>query len=444
MKTVHITNSWHANSGGIATFYRALMDAANQRQHEMRLVVPGTKDRIEELGPHGRIYYLSSPPAPLNREYRLVLPGKYLQRGSRLRQIVEEERPDLVEVCDKYTLNYFAGMLRTGMMGDVHCRPVLVGLTCERMDDNVNAYLGWNALTRRLVQFYMKWLYFPLFDQHIANSQYTAEELRLASVGHPVRRDVWVRPMGVDFHDLSPEHRSSFGRHALLRRVGAGADAVLLLYVGRLVPEKNLGLLLDTLRTLQDVGGPDWRLVLVGDGVERERFLATAAERTPGRVAWLGHVRDRHELAKIYANCDVFLHPNPREPFGIAPLEAMSSGLPVVAPDRGGVTSYADSTNSWIVPPEPRAFAKVVQEVVSTPALREQRVVQALATAARFRWETVAGLFLDLYEDIWRSAQGEGRRFPSDFCSVAPTGHNPPLARFTAGLLQRLLATRSL
>ena len=441
MKTLHVTNSWHASSGGIATFYRALMDAANHRQHEIRLVVPGPEDKIEDIGPQVRIYSIACRPAPLNSDYRMMFPNLYLRRGARLRQILNEERPDLVEVCDKYTLNYFGGMLRTGMLGDVEGRPLVIGLSCERMDDNVRAYLGWNALVRPMVRFYMKWLYFALFDHHIVNSEYTAGELRPVSVGHPIRRGVWIRPMGVDFRDLSPEHRSSVARYGLLKRVQAGPDAALLLYVGRLAPEKNLGLLLDTLEKLQGDSSRDWRLVLVGDGVLRSQFLAEAALRTPGRFRWLGHIRDRRELAGIYANCDLFVHPNPREPFGIAPLEAMASGLPLVAPDCGGVTSYADSTNAWTVPPESDAFANAAREAMSLDGLRQSRLARALETASQFRWEKIAGSFLDLYEDLWRAHQGETCRFGADFYSTAPPGEKAPLARFIAVLVQKLLAT---
>jgi alpha-1,6-mannosyltransferase len=442
MKTLHLTNAWHASSGGIATFYRALMDAAARRHHEIRLVVPGASDGVEEIGSHARIYSIAARPAPLNPDYRLIFPDAYIRGGSRLRQILNQERPDVVEVCDKYTLNYFAAMLRSGMMGDVAAHPVTIGLSCERMDDNVRAYLGWNSVARFLVQFYIKWLYFSFFDHHIANSEYTADELRRASTGHAIRRGVWIRPMGVDTHDLSPRHRSSFARHCLLERVHAGADAALLLYVGRLAPEKNLALLLDTLENLETHGGRDWRLILLGDGVQRRQFLADAARRVPARVAWLGHIRDRKELATIYANCDVFLHPNPREPFGIAPLEAMASGLPVVAPDRGGVTSYADSTNAWIVPPNALSFANAVREVIANPAAREVKVARALKSAFEFRWQRVADSFLDLYADLWHAAQGQQAQIAADFYSTAPQGNVSPVARFTAGILQRLLATR--
>ena len=448
MKSLHLTNSWHANSGGIATFYRSLMEAANRRGHSMILVIPGEKDEVENVGACGRIYRVWSAPAPVNRDYRLIRPSSYLGRDTRLRQILQVEHPDLVEVCDKYTLNYFAGMLRTGMMADVECHPVVVGLSCERMDDNVTAYLGWNPLAPGLVRFYMKWLYFSLCDHHIANSHYTAEELRPASCGHPIRRGVWIRPMGVDCRGLSPSQRSPAVRRALCQRVGAAEDSALLLYVGRLVPEKNLRLLTETLSELHAQSERDWRLIVVGDGIGRDQFLAESECRAPARVAWLGHLGNRCELAQIYANCDVFVHPNPREPFGIAPLEAMASGLPLVAPDRGGVLSYANSSNAWIVRPTAEAFAQAIREAIFDDHLRQSRIANALRTAEQFRWESVANSFLDLYEDMLRppnasaSAAEDGTRFHPDFVSTPPHSGPSTLARLTASVFQRLLATR--
>jgi len=442
MKSLHLTNSWHANSGGIATFYRSLMEAANRRGDSMILVIPGERNETENVGACGRIYRISSASAPVNREYRLIRPFSYLGRGTRLRQILRAERPDLVEVCDKYTLNYFAGMLRDRMMGDVDCHPIVVGLSCERMDDNVRAYLGWNRLAPGLVHFYMKWLYFSLFDHHIANSHYTAEELRLASRGHAIPRGIWIRPMGVDCSGLSPSQQSPTHRRSLCEKIHATEDSALLLYVGRLVPEKNLGLLTETVSDLHAKLQRNWRLIVIGDGIARDDFLAECERRAAGHAVWLGYLRDRAELAQIYANCDVFVHPNPREPFGIAPLEAMASGLPLIAPDRGGVLSYANSSNAWIVSPTGKAFAHAIREAISDDGLRQSRIANGLLTAEKFRWDNVANSFLDLYEDMLRSKSGgEEIRFHPDFVSTPPD-RPPTFARFTASIFQRLLATR--
>jgi len=287
------------------------------------------------------------------------------------------------------------------------------------------------------------WLYFSLFDHHIANSHYTAEELRPASYGHPIRRGVWIRPMGVDCSGLSPSHRSAEARHALCERVSAPENAALLLYVGRLAPEKNLRLLTETLSELHADSETDWRLIVVGDGIGRDKFLAESERLAPARVVWLGHLRNRAELAQIYANCDAFIHPNPREPFGIAPLEAMASGLPLIAPDRGGVLSYANSSNAWIVRPTPQAFAHAIREAMFDHHLRQCRIANALVTAEQFRWENIANEFLDLYEDMRRLKSGEDApRFHPDFVSMPPDQGRGTLARFTASVFQRLLATR--
>ena len=97
LKTLHLVNAWHASSGGIATFYRALMDAANETGQELRLVVPYESSGVEAVGPHCRIYYVQSGRAPWYQGYRMLYPQRYLPRGSEIQRILMDERPDLVE-----------------------------------------------------------------------------------------------------------------------------------------------------------------------------------------------------------------------------------------------------------------------------------------------------------------------------------------------------------
>ena len=75
----------------------------------------------------------------------------------------------------------------------------------------------------------------------------------------------------------------------------------------------------------------------------------------------------------LLANADAFIHPNPREPFGIAPLEAMASGLPLVAPSSGGVMSYATEESAWLAPPDPENYARRIQEIFAHPDVRAQK-----------------------------------------------------------------------
>jgi len=399
VKTLHLTNSWHETSGGIATFYRALMEQANRRGHCIRLVVPDKTDWVEQVGEFGKIYHVEAPAAPLNPTYRAIYPSQYLGAGSKLQNILAAERPDLVEICDKYTLNYFAALLRKRLLPAIEFRPTVVGLSCERMDDNFHSYLGRFPFAESFCSTYMKWLYFPFFDHHIANSNYTASELVTAAQGQMVTRGTWVLPMGADLSQFSPQRRSIDFRQRLLQNFGADSSCRLLLYVGRLAPEKNLGLLFGALSDLVDRGS-DYRLLVVGDGVERARWERESDKKCPGRALFLGHIRERNVLADLYANSDVFVHPNSREPFGIAPLEAMASGLPLVAPNRGGVTSYANAQNAWTVAPTVEDFAAAIEGVTKDAALREQKATNALATAQEYSWDKIASRFLVLYSTL--------------------------------------------
>jgi alpha-1,6-mannosyltransferase len=401
MKTLHLTNYWHASSGGIATFYRALMEAAGRRaNHEIVVVAPAPESRVERVGASGRIVYLRAPRAPFNRDYRLLLPHRFLMPGGDIARLIAKEEPDVVGICDKYTLNYLAGLLRRRFVPGVAGRPAVAGLSCERMDDGVSAYLGAGNWLRGWIAWYLKWLYFPLFDFHITVSPYAAAELRVAARGHAVPRGVWVLPMGVDLETFSPALRSEVVRDRLLGRAGGGRRSVLLLYCGRLAREKNPGLLLDMLERLASGGEADYRLVIAGDGAMRRELEQRCAGRLAGRVCFLGHLRDRRELAALEANCDVFVHPNPREPFGIGPLEAMASGLPVVAPASGGVLSYAGPRNAWLATPDGDAFARSVRSIVGNPEDRRRRIAEALRTAASYSWPAIADRFLDLYGSL--------------------------------------------
>jgi alpha-1,6-mannosyltransferase len=132
----------------------------------------------------------------------------------------------------------------------------------------------------------------------------------------------------------------------------------------------------------------------------------------PGRVQLLGHLADRERLADIFANCDALIHPNPREPFGIAPLEAMASGLPVVAPFSGGVLSYANEQNSWLAEANGESFASSVRRIFDDECARQSKVRRAIDTAGEFSWSRTTAHFFDLYDSLHaRSRNSAGQRF---------------------------------
>src|SRR5258708_22643219 len=136
----------------------------------------------------------------------------------------------------------------------------------------------------------------------------------------------------------------------------------------------------------------------------REQLREATKQRTPATVTFLGHMGERDQLARVYANSYAFVHLNPREPFGIAPLEAMASGLPIVVPNEGGVLSYATPENAWLAAPDSDAFTAAIERATTNTEERQKKIQAALTTAEAFRWQNVTDSLLLLYADLFAAS----------------------------------------
>ena len=180
----------------------------------------------------------------------------------------------------------------------------------------------------------------------------------LAAAGFERTRS-WGR--GVDAQTYHPNRRTREDVRALRRQL-APQGQVLVGYVGRLAPEKQVHRLLATARM------PGVRLVLVGDGPSRPQLERTLA----GTDAVLLGSMSGEALANAYAAVDVFAHAGTQETFGQTLQEAAAAGLPVVAPASGGpVDLVADGRTGFLVPPEDdHALAVAVARLAADPGLR--------------------------------------------------------------------------
>ena len=422
MKSVHLTNYYHKDSGGISTSYNALLAAAERHKREVRLIVPGESESVEIVNDFAKIYYVPAKASPVfDKRYRIILPWQYLSADTLIREILAAEKPDLIEVTDKYTLSLIGAMVRKNKFGSLG-RPVVVHFSCERMDDNFGAYLSKGRLGVWFARWLMGNFLLPSFDHHIANSTYTADEFfeaadpskrsklsrrfqgfcwrffRAPRVTLPAR--VTVCPRGVNAVQFTADRKSIKARQLIIERTGFPENSVLLLYAGRLSPEKNVKMLPELMGLLAANTANDYRMIIAGAG-PLDEWLGTEFEKlAPGRTVRLGHL-DKEELADYYANADVFVHPNPREPFGIAPLEAMASGIPTVAPNSGGILSYATNRNAWLVKPNASEFATAIRQVVENRSEREQKIAEALKTALANTREASTDRLFAAYDRIY-------------------------------------------
>jgi glycosyltransferase involved in cell wall biosynthesis len=205
----------------------------------------------------------------------------------------------------------------------------------------------------------------------------------------------WHR--GID----SQRFRPDLFRTAMRDRLSAGhPEDLLALYVGRISREKNV----PQLRPLADL--PGVRLALVGGGPEAEQIKAGFANTS---TVFTGYLRG-DELVSAYASADVLVFPSTSETFGMAPLEAMGCGLPVIASMTGGlVDTLRDGVNALVYDhQQPQQIVERVLALRENPALLAQMRAGALQYARSRTWQATMDQLIGYYELAMRVHRQRG------------------------------------
>ena len=208
---------------------------------------------------------------------------------------------------------------------------------------------------------------------NLTPSRFTRKEL-LAHGVEPV--EIWRG--GVDTQQFHPRKRCLDMR---MRLSGGVPDGPVLLYAGRLSPEKRLDTLVDVLDAL-----PGAHLALVGDGPARAELERRFAGR---RAHFLGFLRGE-ELARAFASADVFVMPSTTETLGFVVLEAMASGCPVVAARAGGIPDLIDhGENGHLYDPDDTGDAiEAIAMLLARPSLHRFIGQQARKRAESSSWQS--------------------------------------------------------
>ncbi|MEN2417627.1 glycosyltransferase [Streptomyces rimosus] len=368
LRIVRLANFVTPESGGLRTALRALGAGYRAAGHEPVLVVPGPAVR-DEITDQGRVITLPGPVLPGTGGYRVLADRR------RVRRVLEALAPDRLEVSDRTTLRWTGEWAR-------RARVPAVMVSHESVDGVLRAW-GVPCGPARAAADRVNLRTAHAYSRVVCTTEWAAAEFTRLGARNVVRA-----PLGVDLTSRHPGLRSV----QLRRRCAGGAD-VLLLLCSRLSPEKRPGRALDALAELR-WRGVDAALVVAGDGPLRSRLTARArAERLP--VVFLGHLADPAELAALQAAADVALAPGPAETFGLAALEALACGTPVVASaasalaglvGRGGDTALDDGAS----------YAAAVLRVLARP--EAHRRAAARQRAEGYGWQPAVAAFLAAHD----------------------------------------------
>lgn len=375
-----VTETYPPEVNGVAATVSRVAEGLHAAGHTLQLVrpqprgaadapaassAPPARERWHELWTRGM-------PIPRYPELRMGLPA----RGA-LVQAWREGPPDLVHIVTEGPLGHSA--LRAARALGL---PVV-----SDFRTNFHAYSSYYGLA---------WLHRPIvgylrhFHNRTACTMVPTDSLRgeLALEGF---ENLQVVARGVDTSLFDPRRRSD----TLRASWGAGPHDLVVLSVGRLAPEKNLGLLLEAHEAMR-ARDPGTRLVIVGDGPQRAELMARAPE------AHFAGTQRGEALATHYASADVLLFPSTTETFGNVVPEAMASGLAVVAYDYAAARELLRHGDSGLLVPfgDAPAFRTAAKRLAGQREWARTLGAAARQIALRHDWRSVVARV----EQVYRAA----------------------------------------
>ncbi len=359
MRIVHVANAYTPRSGGIRTTVHALGHGYQAAGYEFVLVVPGPRP-ADEMLTWGRRVTLPGPRVPGSGGYRVLadLP--------RVRSVLDALAPDRLEVSDRLTLR---GLGRWASAAGV---PSTV-IAHERVDGILRAFLPLGDRRAELLADRHNASTAQRFDRVVTTTRFAAQEF--ARIGVPTDHV----PLGVDLEQFQPATHTR------------GEGFPLLVLCSRLSREKRPDLAIEALRVML-LGSFPARLVIAGSGP----LTASLRRRARGLpVELVGHLADRSAVASLLGAADVVIAPGPVETFGLAALEALACGTPVVAASTSAVAELVGGGAGRSARPEAPALAAAVASLLAVPV--EQRRAAARARAESYPWSRTTGTMLALH-----------------------------------------------
>jgi len=342
--------------GATKTIYRlvdALLEAGNEVAIFGFSITPQKRPGLH-------LITLPSTPFPLYRDYRVALVTP------RIIRTLDEYAPDLIQV----TVPDLVGVEFVRYAKRRHV-PVVSTYHTVFPDYFKYYYIGFLTPTgwRLATSFYRR------MDAVYAPTEIAARELRRRGL-HNIK--IWSR--GIDLDQYRPSLRQKESREVL-----AGGRKTVILYSGRLVAYKDIGVLADVYRYFHTGAERPARFVIAGSG-PAERSL----RRKMPEAVFTGYLHGQ-DLGRTYANSDILLFPSPTESFGNVVLEALASGVPAVVSDRGGCQEIIAQSKAGLIARAGNApdFYRQCRRLIEDRALYRTMRERGLKFARARTWDVI-------------------------------------------------------
>jgi alpha-1,6-mannosyltransferase len=374
-RIAHIANLYGPKSGGLKTAMNSIAQEYTNLGHDVMLIVPGERDLVTKK-PFGTVVEIKAPIIPFSGGYRIIF------NTNKVKNELKKFVPNFLEISDRTTLLRLADWAKTESIDTAF-------YAHERVDKVVAAFLPFLPFKKPLID-YANQKIANKVDHIIATTEYAATEFRRLSSSTNLDLDskLVISPLGVDLTHFSPNNSNSG------LKVKNANEQKILLACTRFSKEKDPDFLLDIARACK-INGTKIQLVIAGSGPLAKKLVARA-EKEDLPVSFIGFISDKNYLAQLLASADLFLAVGPIETFGLAALEALASGTPVICRDTSAITEIIDSKCGYSLPRDSSRWAEQIRNHFDLDQVAISKF--ARGRAEEFSWEESARKLLSRFK----------------------------------------------
>jgi 1,2-diacylglycerol 3-alpha-glucosyltransferase len=381
MRIAFFTNCYKPLINGVVTSIVYLKEAYEKKGHQTYIFAPKVEDYIDQ---EKNIFRYRSINLTNKVKYPIAIPLSF-----KAKKIITEFNPDLIHIHHPFVLSSVA-IMYSKQLG------IPKILTIHTQYDQYAYYVA--PLPQKLTQEAIKKIVSNLADKTDCIVT-PSESMKALIKNYGMKNRIEVIPNAIKLSTF--REKNELGCLKIRKRYNLKEDEKIILFVGRVATEKSIDKIIKALGIIKKHGISKTKLLIVGNGPARDELVhLVQALGVEEEVIFCGEV-NYEEIRYYYKIADVFTMTSASESFGIVTIEALASGLPVLAVKApGAMDILTDGFDGLLTDDNIEHFAKALEKIIRDPELRERLSKGALKTSAKYSINMISERMLNLYREI--------------------------------------------
>jgi len=402
MRIAFFTNCYKPLVNGVVTSIVSLKEAYERKGHDVYIFAPRVKDYIDQKR---NVFRYRSVNLTSKVKYPLPIPLSF-----RVKKVITEFNPDIVHFHHPFLLSFPAIMY-----GKKLGIPKI--LTIHTQYEQYAYYVS--PVPERVTQEAIKMI--------ISNLAYKtdcittpSDSMKKIMENYGIKNRIEVIPNAI--HLISFQEDDESKRAEIKKKYNLKEDDKIILFVGRVASEKSIDTIIKALEIIKKRDNNKVKLLIVGNGPAMDELQQlTRTLKVEKDVVFAGTVSNE-EIQHYYKMAYLFTITSTSESFGIVIIEALASGIPVLAVRAPGAADIlTDDLDGLLVDDDVEKFADALEKIIREPELREKLSKGALKTSEKYNIDTISERMLNLYREvikIKKSKTKEKKNFIKDILAI--------------------------